>query len=152
MQKVFFEACFLALVLSFAYCNKEKERVQTTAQLQGTWELRQAQSSMVPTIIYQPGNGNRLRFTNNKYERYANNALAASGAYHAVSDTTVEQEVGLVVEPGQFKSHIVFENDSVQRKIFFQITGNQLQLLSGYFPTDGGSKEVYEKLDGAVAK
>lgn len=147
MQKLFFEVCFVAFVLSFSYCNKEKARQAGLAQLQGTWELRQAQNGMTPNVVYQPGNGNRLRFTDTSYQRYTNGTLTASGAYHPMADTTVQQEVGLVVEAGQFTRRIVFENDTNARKTFFQINGNQLKILSGYFPLDSGSNLVYEKVD-----
>lgn len=128
------------LVLLLAGCKKNSEPSQS---LTGTWELRELQGGMMPAITYDAGNGNRLIFSTDTYQKLQNNALVSSGNYSIASDDSVEQSVGLVVPKGEFRQRINFGNTT---KTFFQITGGQLRLLSGYFPTDGGVSAIYERI------
>jgi hypothetical protein len=61
-------------------CNKSGKSTHV-AEIIGTWELRSAQSGMVPGSNYTPGNGNRLVFTDTEYRLYTNNQLTKTGVY-----------------------------------------------------------------------
>ncbi len=148
MRYIVLVFCFGVLVTLTA-CNKKIAVSQNVdpANLVGTWELRETQAGMIPNTQHPPGNGNRFRFTGTTYERYTNGSLVKSGSYSIVQDSTVEKEVGLVVPPGQFTRRIVFENNLSADKTFFELSSGRLVLLSGYFPTDGGSRQAYEKVE-----
>jgi hypothetical protein len=147
MQNLLFQLCLGAALTLLMGCNKKTHpgTEGSTAQLVGTWELREAQSGMIPNMQHAPGNGNRYQFTETAYEQYTNGDRVKSGAYQVVTDTTVQKEVGLELPAGQFTHRIIFDNDPSATKIFFQISAGKLLLLSGYFPTDGGSRLTYEK-------
>ncbi len=135
-------AIFLGFLLfSFGGCNKDDitNDFADSTSVVGTWELRQAQNGMTPTIDYSPGNGNILKFSNSSYKKYTNNSLVNSGQYIISEDPSVEAEVGLVISAGQFTHKIVYDNDFASGKIFIQISTDKLSILSGYFPLDGGS-------------
>ena len=138
----------IVAVVFFNSCKKNEigEEMSNSTSLIGTWELRQAQFSMMPMQNYFEGNGNILKFTGSTYERFTNGILVKSGNYFIMNDSTVEAEVGLVIPEGQFINRVVFDSISSPRKTFMEISNSKLTLLSGYFPLDGGSKELYERL------
>lgn len=147
MGKGLFEICFVVLVLTVTCCNKQKKTVQDDAALRllGTWELREVQAGMTPIAQHPAGNGNQYRFAETTYEKFENGNLQKSGTYRVVRDTTVVAEVGLVLPAGQFTNRIVFDSNLDTEKTFFGFESGKLVFLSGYFPTDGGSRRVYEK-------
>jgi hypothetical protein len=142
--------CFLAtiwamgLMILFSSCKKD---AAGSRSLIGTWELRQAQTGMIPNIDYPRGNGNMLIFSAASYEKYTNGSLVKTGTYTLVGDDSVEASVGLVVTRGQFKNRIIFDNDLVSPKTFIEVSHDKLNVLSGYFPLDGGSHLIYEKIE-----
>lgn len=136
---------FWCLVLAAVVACTRKVNTETNA-LVGTWELREDQSGMIPTRQHAEGNGDRYRFTATTYERYRNGALEKSGTYRVEMDSTVQKEVGLALPPGEFTRRLVFEDDPAAPKTFFQLNGDTLVFLSGYFPTDGGSRFTYRKI------
>jgi len=125
-------------------CNKD---VSPSSSIVGTWELRKAQNGMIPTIDYSPGNGNTLVFSGSVYEKYVNGNLVKSGSYTVVSDNSVEASVGLVITPGQFTKRIIFDNDPSSPKTFIEVSNDNLTLLSGYFPLDGGCNMSYQRIE-----
>ena len=141
---------FLGFVLVFfGSCKKDgtaKDIINSTF-IVGSWELRQAQNGMIPTIDYSSGNGNILKFSNSTYEKYTNTNLVKSGHYIIIEDTSVVEEVGLVIPSGQFTHRIVYDNDFASRKTFIQISYNKLTFLSGFFPLDGGSNVLYQRIE-----
>ena len=134
--------CVTAFVL-FSSCKKD---VATSTSIISTWELRQAQNGMIETMDYPKGNGNILVFSASGYEGYTNGNLVKGGSYTVVSDNSVEASVGLVITRGQFTNRIIFDNDLVSPKTFFEVSNDKLTLLSGYFPLDGGSHLLYERI------
>lgn len=140
---------FLGLILVFFdSCKKDEAAKDITdyTSIIGAWELRQAQNGMIPTIDYSSGNGNILKFSNSTYEKYTNNNLIKSGYYVIIEDTSVVAEVGLVIPSGQFNHRIVYDNDFASRKTFIQVSNDKLTFLSGFFPLDGGSNVLYQKI------
>jgi hypothetical protein len=135
--------CVTAFIVLSSCCKKG---ITTSNSIIGTWELRQAQTGMIPTIDYPRGNGNTLIFSGSGYEKYVNGNLVKSGTYTLVRDDSVEATVGLVVTAGQFTNRIIFDNDLVSSKTFIQVSNKNLTLLSGYFPLDGGSHLLYERI------
>ena len=114
-------------------------------EIRGSWEMREQVSSMRTT--YPAGNGNRLRFADDTYQKFENGSLVQSGQYKIIPDSTARRQVGLELNPGEFTRVIIFDNDTSSPKTFIQITGNKLVLLSGFFPSDAGVQTTYEKVD-----
>jgi hypothetical protein len=138
----------VGLILVFlSGCKKDTTGINNYTAIVGTWELKQEQGGMMPSIEYSQGNGNILKFSTYTYEKYTNNNLVRSGQYILIEDTSVGAEVGLVIPPGQFTHRIVYDNDFTAPKTFVQISNNKLSTLSGYFPLDGGSNVIYQKIE-----
>ena len=135
--------CLATITLFLNGCKKDPAG---SVSIAGTWELRQAQNGMIPTIDYAPGNGNMLIFSGSGYDKYESGNLVKSGHYKVVEDGSAEAEVGLVVPSGQFTNRIIFDNDFTSPKVFLEVSNNKLTLLSGYFPLDGGSSQSYERI------
>jgi hypothetical protein len=114
-----------------------------TTDIVGSWELREEQNGMIPARTHAQGNGNIYKFSATSYERFSNGGIVKRGEYAVVGDSTAGEELGLAIPAGQFTNRIIFDNDSTSAKIFFAITNDSLTFLSGYFPTDGGSKSIY---------
>ena len=140
--------CLGAINIFFGSCKKDIAKVDNinANSIVGTWELRQAQNGMIPTIEYSPGNGNILKFSDSAYENFTNGNLIKSGHYMLIRDTSVEAEIGLVIPIGQFTNRIIFDSDFTSRKTFIEISNNKLTFLSGFFPLDGGSNVLYERI------
>ena len=141
--------CLAGITVFFDSCKRSDGRKGTanSTSFLGTWELRQAQHGMTPTKDFAPGNGNILKFSDSGYEKYANGNLLKKGNYSILNDSSVMAEVGLVIPPGEFTNRIIFDNDFTSPKTFIQVSNNNLIFLSGFFPVDGGSRELYEKKD-----
>ncbi|WP_157557939.1 hypothetical protein [Niabella aurantiaca] len=132
----------LGLTLLMAACEKSADNQPTT--LEGKWEMRTTWGDM-PLTTYPEGNGNQLQFNNNHYVRLENNEVKKTGTFSLVKDKSAEATVGLVIPEGQFESRIIFESDPGQ-KVFYQFSNDTLYLLQGFFPTDGGSKTGYVRI------
>lgn len=145
MLRLFISIFILTTTIVLGGCKKDKTTVNT--QLKGSWELTEAQTGMVPSLLYPPGNGNTLFFSDSSYQKYTDNVLESSGRYSIVTDTTASQTVGLVIPAGQYNRRIIFEGMNSNYKVFFQLSGNSLSLLTGYFPLDSGGYLVYKKVN-----
>lgn len=145
MGRILISVCLLFIMALFSHCKKEMGL--STANLSGLWELSQAQVSLLPPTTYTPGNGNTYKFNKNNYEKYENNVLVKSGTFILMEDTTAEETVGLVIPAGKYTTRIIFDDNITAEKTFLQIEGNNLVLLSGYFPLDGGSNYSYQKIN-----
>ena len=148
MQRQSILVLFGLILFFLTGCTKDSTNTINNTSIIGTWELKQEQGGMMPAIDYPQGSGNLLKISGSEYQKYNNNNLVKSGHFTIVEDATVEKEVGLVIPAGQFNHRIVFDNNLSAPKIFIQISNNKLTMLSGYFPLDGGSSVVYQKLDG----
>jgi hypothetical protein len=85
--------------------------------------------------------------SDSRYEKYTNGSLIKRGHYILIKDASVGAEVGLVIPPGQFIGIIIFDDDFVSPKTFIEASNNKLTFLSGFFPIDGGSYVVYERIE-----
>lgn len=132
-----FATCCVALILVSASCKKNTKSSSQT--LLGTWELRAAQSSMMPNTSYPPGNGNLLTFTDHSYSIAKGGQTVKTGNYTVAEDHSFN---ALVVPAGQFIYRIDYQ-DSVHQKVFFQINDDTLTFLSGIFALDSGVKLQY---------
>ena len=146
MKPVFLLLCTAVVITVSASCKKSNSGDDAAKSILGTWELSANQTSMIPTIHFAAGNGNKIRFTTSGYQSYSNGQLIKSGTYAVVADGTAEASVGLVIQPGQFTHRIVYDGDNSGNKVFFQVSGDELTTLSGYFPLDGGSNIKYARL------
>ena len=138
-------------------CKKESvnsaslKLVDNSPSIAGTWELRQM-VAQVGTINYPAGNGSTIEFdesnymtTDTTYKIFVQGNHPKRGHYLIVADTSVNTSTGLALSSGQFANRIILNNDTTSDKVFYQITNNQLIILSGYFPTDYAVKIIYEK-------
>jgi hypothetical protein len=147
MRYFIWSVFFVTLNIFFIACKKDnaKNNSDISTSIVGSWELRQAQTGMIPTINYPSGNGDVLKFTNSDYQVFSNNQLIKSGLYTIVEDTSAENEVCLVIAANQFRNRIIYDGNSIERKIFIQISNNKLTFLTGCFALDGGSYKEYER-------
>ena len=131
--------CMLAFTIS---CKKET--VKTKERIEGVWELRKISGSWV-TQTYQPGSGNDISFTGNLYQIRENGQTVESGEFEIVADPTAGESTCLNIETGQYTQRIDFKNARYPQKVFLELSGNKLTLLSGCFALDGGSRREYER-------
>ncbi len=122
------------------------------SSIAGKWELRQTVSSW-GIQNYPSSNGLTIQFGTNDYlisdsayKILPYPAYATQGLYEIRGDLSASTSTGLAIGVGEFEKRIILNNDTLSSKIFYQVKGNQLILLSGYFPTDGGVKKIYERI------
>jgi hypothetical protein len=141
-MKVIILCCFI--IGGLLSCKKSKETTNASI-LEGTWEIR-AESGSIPTIQYAAGNGRVLRFLGDKYELSQNGVLVKNGTFTIVPDNGAETSTGLVITSGEFAFRIIYDGNTNTPSVFFQISSNRLTIITGFFPTDAGSRSVYERL------
>ena len=134
--------CLLCLLTFTISCKKET--INTEEGIEGVWDLRKTSGSWL-TQTYQPGSGNDISFTGTHYEIRENGQVIESGEYEIVADPTVVESTCLNIEAGTYTQRINFKNARYPQKIFFELSGNNLTLLSGCFALDGGSRREYER-------
>jgi hypothetical protein len=128
-------------------CSTKKEIRGKTASLPdlpGTWELREAQNGMMPVKQQAPGNGNLFNFTADSFEQYEEGVIVRRGRYSLERDTTASAAVGLELPTGQFNHRIIFEGDTTDKTFIYQ-RGDSLEMVSGFFPVDAGSRRIFIK-------
>jgi len=69
----------------------------------------------------------------------------SQGSYKIVADGTVNDSTGLGYPPGQFSNRLILNGDETADKLFYQLEGNKLIVVSGYFPLDLGIEKTYQK-------
>ena len=134
--------CLLFIFTFTISCKKETEK--TKEGIEGVWELRKISGSWA-TQTYQPGSGNDISFTGIHYEIKENGQLVKSGEFEIIADATAGESTCLDIEAGKYTQRIDFKNARYPQKVFLELSGNKLTLLSGNFAVDGGSRREYEK-------
>lgn len=139
-----------AFVVTTIINSCKKESASTAQSINGKWELRQISGNF--RIDYPIGNGSTLEFTDSLYSTsdsaykiFADGNQPKQGYYKIVMDTSVRTATGLLYPPHQFEDRIILNNDTASDKIFYQLNGDKLIIVSGYFPLDGGVEMTYEK-------
>jgi len=147
MSRILIAIYFGAFITFFAACKKDnaKEDSRNFTSIIGTWELRQLSAAMWPTNNYLPGNGNILKFTNADYETFENGQLVKNGQYAIIKDTTVEENVCLVLPGNEYTNRIIYDSNYIAVKKFIQISNNKLTIISGCYALDAGSTLTYER-------
>lgn len=142
-----FTICYILLIVTFISCQKRETAKAALAEtaLIGTWELRTNQAGMLPAQELTPGNGTILQFSATQYTKYINHTPVQTGTYSVIEDHTASATVGLALPAEKFRHRIVLQNDENKRPVFFDVEGNRLSLVSGYFPLDYGLLQHYEK-------
>ena len=135
---------FVGVLFSATSCKKSEAERAVRNSIMGTWELRRASGQM--TINYTPGNGNTLHFTKSTYERHRTGQPAESGTYKIILDASVEQNVCLVIADGRYENRIDFSAVN-SPKVFLQLSGDTLHLVSGCFANDSGSFSDYVRIE-----
>ena len=134
------KTCILiCLLFSSISCKKET----LTVSLNGTWELRSIQADS-PLQLFPAGSGNILTFSGNSYQQISNGSTIKSGTFVIKNDTSFNS---LVVPAGEFENIIIYDNNTAAEKVFIQLSGNTLTLISGQFAIDSGVKKVYERIE-----
>ncbi|HEY0041911.1 MAG TPA: hypothetical protein VGB71_14665 [Flavisolibacter sp.] len=143
----------LSAVCLFTSCSKKTtDPEEVMATLEGTWEIRQSYSGMMPLTNYPSGNGMTVSFdgTNFKYGR--NGQIVHRGIYQLKNDTTTNVSTCAKVPPkNSLPNTIVFDNNPNGVSSSFELTGNTLKLSSGCIPADGGWA-VYKKISDTTGE
>lgn len=123
---------------------------QHESGISGTWELRQL-TGQIGTKQFPAGNGTTITFDETEYTGtgaefgiFGRSNFPLNGKYEIVEDGSVKESVGLEIPAGEFQQRFVLNGDTTE-KFFFHLKGNQLRIMSGYFPLDSGVELVYEK-------
>ena len=133
--------CLLTIFICVISCKKESKKQTDT--IQGIWELRKASGSF--SIDYPTGNSNTLTFTGNRYEKKENGQIIQSGEFKIITDLTAGESTCLNIISGQYTNRIIYDTNLNGSKIFFELKGNKLTLISGCFALDAGSRLEYER-------
>lgn len=146
MRYFFLTVGFFGLILFISCSSKQKMANESSSALDltGTWELKEAQNGMMPNRTYPAGNGSYFTFTANTFEEHRDGSLVRKGNYTLVPDTTASATVGLELPKAQFMHRIVFAGNTTE-KTFIDVRGNEMTLVSGFFPVDSGSKQTFAK-------
>ena len=134
--------CLLFIFTFTISCKKETEK--TKEGIEGVWELRKISGSWA-TQTYQPGSGNDISFTGSHYEIKENGQLVESGEFEIIAHATAGESTCLDIEADKYTQRIDFKNARYPQKVFLELSGNKLTLLSGNFAVDGGSRREYER-------
>lgn len=140
MKQLIYLGSLCILLSLFVRCRKD---YVYSNSISGTWELRLQTGGFSTT--YAKRNGNLLKFSGSNYERYTNGTLSKTGTFALIPDTTVQQNVCLVLSNKEYKNRIVFDGVDNPRKTFVKITNNELDLYSGCFANDSCSGSIYAK-------
>ena len=147
MRNIIGSIFFVSLTIFFIACKKDNTSSyrNISASIEGSWELQQAQTGMIPLINYPAGNGDILKFINSEYQVFLNGQLIRIGSYTIVGDTSVEAEVCLVLSSDQYKNRIIYDSSYNEGKVFIQISNDKLDFLSGCFAYDAGIYKEYTR-------
>ena len=134
--------CLLFMFTFTISCKKETEK--TKEGIEGVWELRKISGSWA-TLTYTSASGNNIIFAGSHYEIRENGQLVESGEFEIIADATAGELTCLDIEAGNYTQRIDFKNARYPQKVFLELSGNKLTLLSGCFALDGGSRREYER-------
>lgn len=135
---------FAAILLVITSCKKEnKNDGESLTGLEGVWELRNSKSMLIST--YPPGNGHLISFQGNNYEMKDNGQVTKSGEFRIIEDLTAGEATCLNIPEGKFTNRIVYDNSMNATKIFYELSGNKLTIISGCFAFDAGVSLEYER-------
>src|SRR4030095_2245362 len=135
---------FLIIILVNTSCKKENNNDDNSSEgLEGVWELRSARSMLTST--FPPGNGHIISFTGNKYEIIDNGQITRSGGFQVIEDLTASESTCLNIPSGKYITRIIYDNNMITTKTFFEVSDNKLTLVSGCFAVDAGSSLEYER-------
>lgn len=139
--------CLCISIIFWAGCKKnQRQDKEVASSIIGNWELRKTTAAMNPVArTYSAGNGNLLKFIDNRYEKYVNGVLDKSGTYVIVDDATVEQSICLEIPADQYTHRIVYDNDNTAPKEFIEIINNTLYFISGCYAVDAGHTAEFQK-------
>lgn len=139
-------AIALLITVSLGSCKKDSN--PSEIPFEGYWELRST-FGFAGLWEYEPGNGDIVYFDGSSFKHFRKDQPVVAGTYGIVEDNTVEESVGLVFDEGRFSRRIAFVMDDLHYwsgKVFFEQRGDKLELISGYFPLDSGSRFIYRKI------
>jgi hypothetical protein len=133
MKNVLKLALGLLLVLSVLSCKKEV----SVSNLNGTWELRYLVGGQIATASpnYEPGNGNRIIFKQQKFERYDDGRLVESGTF-----TLTPEKAKVNNEVANFS--LITDNNLKQ---YIKLSPKDLVIFTGVVAADG-TEAHYVKL------
>src|SRR5687768_8267491 len=137
MKFLIFSALFLIITYS---CNKPSSG---TKDLSGVWELTEVRGMMI-IDSFPDDQKETLILKNDTYELRIGNTVT-TGTYSTHPDPDVKKEVCLEIEPGIYTRRIEFKERSSDKKIYYELSGSTLKLISGCFAYDAGSEKIYKR-------
>ena len=151
MKKTYIIVVISLLITTMTACKKDNN--DNPKDYEGVWELAET-SSMMPTQLYDPGNGNLLSINSDgSYVYSKNDSVTETGNYKVVTDNSVEENVCLKDLKDKYKERFAFSNISTpyavypaNYKVFFYVADDKLYMIGGCFAVDGGSYRVYRRL------
>src|SRR5689334_458938 len=109
MKKTYIIVAITLLITTMTACKKDNDPVK---DYEGVWELAET-SSMMPTHIYDPGNGNLLSINSDgSYVYSKNDSVTETGNYRVVKDNSVEESVCLRDLKDKYKQRFELSNIS----------------------------------------
>ena len=124
-------------------CNKKSE----SGDITGKWELTEIRGMIIFDTI--PDNlKETLTLNDDTYESKIGNVITA-GTYATAPDSGVADAVCLQIEPGKYSRRIDFSKRNSDQKVFYQLDGSTLKMISGCFAYDGGAEKIYRKISDA---
>jgi hypothetical protein len=149
MKKIYPILLIAAVVTILVACKKDKGDKDTNKDLKNTWELSEYSTSWFPKVIYQPGNGNLLHFSDDTYTVFKDGQIKEQGTYTEKADNTVEQNSCDPSLKDIYTRSVEFTNgDSTHftYKRFYYIADDKLYFVSGCHAVDGRVDAVYRRV------
>ncbi|MDB5020974.1 MAG: hypothetical protein JWQ28_2101 [Pedobacter sp.] len=123
------------LFITFVIVSCKKEMSIST--LDGTWELRSVTGGQMAGASpnFEPGNGNQIKFNQQRYERYADGKLVETGKY-----TLSPEKREVNNDEANFS---MLSNNNFQQ--YIKLSSKKLVIFTGVIAADG-IEEHYLKL------
>ena len=129
----------------FVFPGCKKYNSETNNSIQGVWELRLVSGSF--QINYPSSNGRTLTFNGDNYEVRENSSITHSGQFQIIPDNTAANSTCLNIAADQYTNRIVYDNNINAAKVFFELSGHKLTMVSGCFALDAGSLSEYARIN-----
>ena len=121
-------------------CNKTTSE---SGELNGTWTLTKINGNFILDTIPERFK-ETLSLNEGTYEMTIGDSTI-TGTYTTAQDTGVIQAVCLQIEPGIYSRRIDFSKNNADQKVYYQVEGNTLKLISGCFAYDAGAEKIYSR-------
>lgn len=130
--------CLITLLFS---CKDDTHDIQPDTLI-GTWEVRHILGVQVANApsVFPKGNGQIIQFSASEYQEINDGKVISKGSYKIVDEQAAE------IDGTTYTQRIVFEDKSVDWKVFIKLSGTKLSLCYGSIAHDGWT-DTYEKIN-----